>query len=114
MSYGSDTTIVEEKTNIGLGVLGAVIGAAIGAGAMYAFYAFAGFRFPLLGVGIGFLTGYGAKFLAKGTETTLGYIASAIALGTVVGTLYLMYGEFPIMSIISVAVSVSVAYRTAS
>jgi hypothetical protein len=114
MSYGTDTTIVEEKTNFGLGVLGAVIGAAIGAGAMYAFYAFAGFRFPLLGVGIGFLTGYGAKFLAKGGETTLGYIASAIALGTVVGTLYMMYGEFPILSIISVAVSVSVAYRTAS
>jgi len=114
MSTSSDSTIVEDKSNLGLGIMGAVIGAAVGAGAMYAFYAFAGFRFPLLGVGIGFLTGYGAKLLAKGGETTLGYIAGAIALGTVVGTLYLMYGEFPIISIISVAVSVSVAYRTAS
>jgi len=31
-----------------------------------------------------------------------------------VGTLYLMYGEFPIVSIISVVVSVSVAYRISS
>jgi len=116
MSYSGETAITEteEKSNIGRGILGAVIGAAIGAGAMYAFYAFAGFRFPLLGVGIGFLTGYGAKLLSKGGDTTLGYIAGGIALATVVGTLYLMYGEFPILSIISVAVSVSVAYRTAS
>jgi hypothetical protein len=32
----------------------------------------------------------------------------------VVGTLYLMYGEFPMFNIISVIVSVSVAYRIAS
>jgi hypothetical protein len=32
----------------------------------------------------------------------------------VVGTLYLMYGTFPIISIISVVVSVSLAYRIAS
>jgi hypothetical protein len=32
----------------------------------------------------------------------------------VVGTLYLMYGVFPIVSIISVAVSVSFAYRISS
>jgi len=81
---------------------------------MYAFYEWAGFRFPLLGVGIGVLTGYGAKLLSKGTENTLGVIAGVIALVTVVGTLYLMYGEFPIVSIISVIVSVSVAYRIAS
>jgi hypothetical protein len=96
------------------GIVGAVVGAAIGSGAMYAFYEWAGFRFPLLGVGIGFLTGLAAKLLARGTESTLGVICGGIALITVVGTLYLMYGEFPIMSIISVAVSVSVAYRISS
>jgi hypothetical protein len=100
--------------NLGLGIVGALAGAAIGAGLMYGFYQWAGFRFPLLGVGIGVLTGYGAKLLFKGTDNTLGVVAGVIALLAVVGTLYLMYGEFPIVSIISVVVSVSVAYRIAS
>jgi len=81
---------------------------------MYAFFLFAGFRFPLLGVGIGLLTGYGAKLLYKGTENTLGIISAVIALVAVVGTLFLMYGTFPLISIISVVVSVSMAYRIAS
>src|SRR5271168_1083784 len=33
--------------NLGLGILGALIGALVGIGAMYGFYAWAGFRFPL-------------------------------------------------------------------
>jgi hypothetical protein len=81
---------------------------------MYGFYALAGFRFPLLGVGIGALTGYGAKYLYKGTGNELGMISGGVALAAVVGTLYMMYGSFPIINIISVAVSVSVAYRIAS
>ena len=100
--------------NLGLGLLGAFLGAFLGAGLMYGFYQLAGFRFPLLGVGIGFLTGYGAKLLFKGTDQTLGILSGVIALIAVVGTLYLMYGDFPILSIISVIVSVSVAYRMAS
>jgi hypothetical protein len=89
-------------------------GAIVGSGAMYGFFLLVGFRFPLLGVGIGFLTGLGAKILGRGTESTLGVITAVIALISVVATLYLMYGEFPLMSIISVAVSVSVAYRISS
>ena len=81
---------------------------------MFGCYSLTGFRFPLLGIGIGILTGYGAKLLFKGTDTTLGYIAGGLSLLAVVGTLYLMYGEFPILNIISVVVSVSVAYRIAS
>jgi hypothetical protein len=100
--------------NLGLGVLGAFIGALAGVGAMFGFYEWAGFRFPLLGVGIGVLTGFGAKMLYKGTDNTLGIISGVIALVAVVGTLYLMYGTFPIISIISVAVSVSMAYRISS
>jgi hypothetical protein len=100
--------------NLGLGFLGAIVGAAIGVGAMYGFYEWAGFRFPLLGCGIGILTGFGARLLGRGTGSTLGIIAGVIALISVVGTLYLMYGEFPIISIISVAVSVSFAYRLSS
>jgi hypothetical protein len=100
--------------NLGLGILGAFLGALAGAGAMFAFYRWAGFRFPLLGVGIGVLTGFGAKLLYRGTSNALGVASGSIALVAVVGTLYLMYGVFPIVSIISVAVSVSFAYRISS
>jgi hypothetical protein len=83
-------------------------------GALYGFYAFVGFRFPLLGVGIGVLTGLGAKVLARGTDNSLGGICAVIALVSVVGALYLMYGGFPIVSIISVLISASMAFRVAS
>ena len=100
--------------NLGKGILGAVLGAAVGSGLMFGFYALVGFRFPLLGVGIGILTGFGAKWLFKGTDSTLGYIAGGISLVAVVVTLLLMYGTFPFLNIISVIVSVSVAYKIAS
>ncbi len=105
---------VTAEFNLGLGILGAFVGAFIGVAVMYGFYQLAGFRFPLLGVGIGMLTGYGARLLFKGTNHTLGIISAIVAMVAVVGTLYLMYGEFPIVSIISVVVSVSLAYRIAS
>jgi len=99
---------------MGRGILGALLGACTGVGVMFAFYTLAGFRFPLLGVGIGVLTGFCARGLFKGTDTTLGYISAGIALVAVVATLFLMYGSFPPISIISVIVSASVAYRIAS
>jgi hypothetical protein len=100
--------------NLGLGIVGAFVGAAIGVGIMYAFFQWAGFRFPLLGVGTGLLTGFGGKMLARGTDIALGVICSAIAAVAVVASLYLMYGEFPMISIISVIVTASVAYRVSS
>ncbi len=99
------TAPAKGEFNLGLGILGAFLGAGLGVGLMYGFYALAGFRFPLLGVGIGALTGYGAKLLFKGT--TIDLIA-------VVGSLFLMYGEFPMVSIISVIISVSVAWSISS
>lgn len=99
--------------NMGLGILGAVLGAAVGTGIMYGFYEWANFRFPLMGVGIGVLTGLGARLLFKGTDNTLGIISGAIAAVAVFGSLFLMYGTFPLLSIISVAVSVSMAYKIA-
>ena len=102
------------ETNLGLGIGGAVLGACIGSGLMYGFYAMVGFRFPLLGVGIGFLTGLLAKKFAKGPDDRLGFASGALAMAAVVGTLYLMYGTFPYLSIISVILSASIAYRIAS
>src|SRR5215510_391496 len=110
---GIETT-GEDKSNMAKGVLGALLGAAVGVGAMFGFYTLAGFRFPLLGVGIGILTGFGAKMLSRGGDSTLGYLSGGIALAAVVATLYLMYGEFPIVSIISVIISASLAFRIAS
>ena len=102
------------EMSIGFGIAGAVLGACIGSGLMYGFYAMVGFRFPLLGVGIGFLTGFLSKKFAKGPHDILGFASGAVAMAAVVGTLYLMYGTFPMLSIVSVIVSVSVAYRIAS
>src|SRR5271169_3493556 len=96
MSYTENADQQDDRSALMNGVLGALLGAAVGVGAMFAFYTFAGFRFPLLGVGIGILTGYGAKLLSKGGATVLGYVSAAVALAAVVGTLYLMYGTFPI------------------
>jgi hypothetical protein len=110
----TEKATTDDRFNMTKGVLGALLGAALGVGAMFAFYAFAGFRFPLLGVGIGVLSGFFAKTLFKDTDTTLGYISGGIALTAVVATLFLMYGAFPLMSIISVVISASVAYRIAA
>jgi hypothetical protein len=78
--------------SLGLGIVGAVLGAALGAGLTYGFYAWAQFRFPLMGTCIGALAGLGARTLAKGTDSTLGAIAGLIALLSTAGALYLMYG----------------------
>lgn len=114
MSYTENTNATADTASLAKGILGALLGAVLGVGAMFGFYTFAGFRFPLLGVGIGVLTGYGAKLLFKGGDTTLGFISGGIALAAVVATLFLMYGAFPLISIISVIVSASVAFRLAS
>jgi hypothetical protein len=114
MSYTENANETADNSSLAKGILGALLGAAVGIGAMFGFYTLAGFRFPLLGVGIGILTGFGAKILSKGGDTMLGYISGGIALTAVVATLYLMYGEFPILSIISVIISASLAFRIAS
>lgn len=102
------------ESNLGLGILGAFAGAIAGSVLMFGFFIVAGFRFPLMGVGTGLLTGLAAKWLNKGGDEKLGMISGGIAMTSVAGTLYLMYHEVPILNIISVIVSISVAYRIAS
>jgi len=110
---------VEREYNVWLGILGAFLGAAVGAGLMYGFAALTGFRFPLTGTCIGLLTGFGARILARGTDMTLGAFAGAIALVATGGTLFLIYGSdlltmFIVSMSITTLVSVSFAYRIAS
>lgn len=91
-----------------------VLGAGLGAGLMYGIFELAGFRFPLMGTGIGALAGLGARLLAKGTDTQLGIVAGVVALLSTAGTLYLIYGDMAGMFFISMAVSVYFAYRIAA
>ncbi|HZF00340.1 MAG TPA: hypothetical protein VE344_00415 [Methylomirabilota bacterium] len=100
--------------NMGMGILGAFLGAIVGGVLVYGFYEWVGFRFPWSGIGIGALSGYGARWLGRGTHTTLGIIAGGLALASVLGAFYLMYGEFAIFNIISIILCVGVAYRVAS
>jgi hypothetical protein len=103
----------EAPYSLGLGILGAVLGAVLGAGLMYGFFELAGFRFPIMGVCIGALTGFGARILARGTDMTLGIISGCVALLSTSATLYLMFGDIAGLFIISILISVSVAYKIA-
>jgi hypothetical protein len=96
------------------GILGAVIGSVVGCGLMYGFYLWAEFRFPLTGCAVGAASGYAARLLARGTDSTLGFITAGIAVASLAGTFVAMYGEFPITAIISLLVSASFAYRISS
>ena len=100
--------------NLGRGIGGAVIGTIVGCALMYAFFYFVQFRFPLMGTGVGLLAGLGARWLARGTDSTLGIISGALAGASVAGTLVLMYGDFPMGNIVSVIICGVVANRIAS
>jgi hypothetical protein len=106
-------TKVEGEYSLMLGIGGAILGAALGAGLMYGFFLWADFRFPLMGTCIGALSGLGARLLARGTDMTLGIIAGVIALVSTAGTLYLMFGDMAGMFILSMIVSVGFAYKIA-
>lgn len=101
------------ESKLVLGVLGAVLGAGLGAALMYGFFMFANFRFPIMGTCIGLLTGFGARFLYKGKNSILGGISAAIAVLATCGTLFLMYGELQGLIFISIGVSGYFAYRIA-
>ncbi|HEV2320342.1 MAG TPA: hypothetical protein VGV18_11360 [Verrucomicrobiae bacterium] len=103
-----------KEFSLGLGVLGAFLGAAIGGALVFGFYLWAHFRFPLTGTIIGVLSGMGARILARGTDATLGIIAGALALASVVGVFFLMYGDFFLLGIVSIVICVGFAYRIAS
>jgi hypothetical protein len=103
----------EAEYSVGLGILGAFIGAVAGVGLMFGFAMLTGFTFPLMGTSIGILTGLGARLMARGTDMTLGVIAGGIALLATGGTLYFVVGDMAFMFILSMLVSVSFAYKIA-
>ena len=105
---------VAGEFNLGLGITGAVAGAGVGAGLLLAFDHFAGFRFPLTGVVVGALSGYLGRLLGKGGNTTLGIVSAVVSAAAVSATLFLIYGEIPPITIISIVIGTSFAWRIAS
>jgi hypothetical protein len=105
---------IEGEFSLVRGILGALMGAAVGCGLMFGFWVWAHFRFPLMGIAVGAAAGYGARWLARGTETTMGIIAAVIAGALVTGTFVLMYGGFALFNIISIVICSAVAYRVSS
>jgi hypothetical protein len=108
---------VQKNFSLGLGILGAFLGAAIGGALVYGFFALLHIRFWLTGMAVGALAGYGARLLARGTDTTLGYIAGALALVATAGAFYLIYLEydtFYVTAAVSVLIGTGVAYKLAS
>jgi hypothetical protein len=100
--------------NLGLGILGAFLGALLAAGALIGFSMAVGFRFPLFGTAIGLATGWTARWLYKGTDNTLGIASSVVALVFTGGALFVIYGEFHLLMLISMLVSVSFAWKLSS
>ena len=100
--------------NLALGVLGALLGAALGSGILFALSVLLGFKVPLFGTITGLLTGLGGRMLYRGTDSSLGAVCAVISLAAVTGTLYLMFGDMVLFSIISIIVSASIAWRVAS
>jgi hypothetical protein len=79
----------------------------------YWFLSATGFRLPFIGLITGLLAGYGGKWLCRGTDSNLGIAAGVLAFIGVAGTLAAT-GMFTLFSIISLFVTVRVAYRIAS
>ncbi len=105
---------VAEEFSLVRGILGALLGAAVGCGLMFGFWLWTHFRFPLMGVAVGAAAGYGARWLARGTATTLGIISAVIAGASVTGTFVVMYGGFAVFNLISIVICAGVAYRASS
>lgn len=104
-----------QNNNFLLGIVGALLGAAIAVGLMVGFTAFTGQRFPILGTVMGAIIGFGARLLYRGTDMTLGAMSAAVALITIGGTLFAMFGVFGLLfSTISIIVGTMFAFKVAS
>ncbi len=99
--------------SLGKGLVGALLGAAVGVGIMYAFFVLAQARFPLMGTAIGALSGLGARILYKGTDSTLGAWTLAVSLACTTGALIFMYHNFEGSFLITMLASAGVAYSIA-
>lgn len=105
-----------QYNNFFLGILGAVIGAALAIALMGGFTMFTGMKFPLLGTVEGAIIGFGARLLYRGTSSTLGAMSAAVAFITIICTFLLFFNIITVMlsGVISLLVGVSIAFKVAS
>ncbi len=76
------------EQNMAMGLLGGLIGAAIGAIGWAMITIATDTEFGLVAIAVGFLAGYGVRLLGKGMETKFGILGAALAfLGCFVGKL---------------------------
>lgn len=77
------------EQNLGMGILGGVLGAAIGAGLWAAITAMLeGRQIGFMAIGVGFLTGFGVRYLGKGMDPIFGVVGAVLSLaGCVAGNL---------------------------
>ncbi len=74
------------KENLFLGIVGGLIGAIFGAAVWGGIIAFTGWQISIFAVLVGFLTGFGVKYLGNGTTATYGLVGAVLALlGCVLG-----------------------------
>lgn len=83
---------LKEQQNLGMGVLGGVIGMVIGAIAWGVITAFTGYQVGYIAVGIGFAVGFGMRKMGKGFERKFSYIgAGQSLLGCILGDLLVIF-----------------------
>lgn len=100
--------------SLGRGIIGGILGAILGSGLLIGLSIAIGFRFPLFGVITGYLTGIGARTMARGTDNSLGAVASVIALLSVSASFFILFGQFSIFNLVSLIMAVASAWRVAS
>ncbi len=76
------------QQNLLLGILGGVAGAAVGAGIWAIITAVTQFQIGWMAVGVGFLVGFGVRWLGKGVDPVFGVVGAVLALlGCLAGNL---------------------------
>ncbi|MCP4129662.1 MAG: hypothetical protein GY754_01480 [bacterium] len=71
---------IKDNQNLFLGIIGGAIGALIGAGLWVAVTVGTNYQVGWMAVGVGFLTGYGVRFLGKGIDPVFGITGAVLSL----------------------------------
>lgn len=79
---------LQAEQNLGLGIVGGVIGMLIGAMLWAAITVITDYQIGYMAIGVGFLVGVGVRFLGKGLDKSFGLVGGGLALvGCLLGNL---------------------------